>query len=48
VPEFRHPDEIVLSFDEARAMYLTLSEAFDRAEEGSELRPRRLQGDAGA
>jgi len=40
VPEFQLPDEIRLSFEEARAIYLALSEAFDRAGEGTELRLR--------
>ena len=38
--EFKLPEELTLTFDEARAIYLTLSEAFDEADEGSELRFR--------
>ncbi len=34
------PDEITLSFDQARVIYLALFEAADLAEQGSELRVR--------
>ena len=40
MPDFELPDEVTLTFEEARVIYLTLSEAFDRTREGSELRIR--------
>jgi hypothetical protein len=57
VPELDLPAEIILTFEEARVVYLALSEAYDRAPQGSELRlrldasksivSRKLLGDLG-